>query len=105
MTKLPSAKSKLSRHGLLEVRAGAHTLMSPSDGNAGSSKSSLPSTDGSSPSSDGSMGSLEIAVLGMACAVFFGALIAVVSIFCIKVKRYIFKIYWFNNVITLKQCT
>ena len=89
MTKLPTAKSKLSRHGLLEVRAGAHTLMSPQDSKNGktSTKTSSPSTDSSSSSSDGSMGSLEIAVLGMACAVFFGALIAVVSIFCIKVKR------------------
>ena len=91
MTKLPSAKSKLSRHGLLEVRAGAHTLMSPSDiksgSSASSSKTSSPSTDSSASSADGSMGSLEIAVLAMACAVFFGALIAVVSIFCIKVKR------------------
>ena len=88
MTKLPTAKSKLSRHGLLEVRAGAHTLTSPQDiyGKKTSTKTSSPSTD-SSASSDGSMGSLEIAVLGMACAIFFGALIAVVSIFCIKVKR------------------
>jgi hypothetical protein len=65
--------------------------MSPSDNNSGSaassSKTTSPSTDSSSSSSDGSMGSLEIAVLAMACAVFFGALIAVVSIFCIKVKR------------------
>ena len=88
MTKLPTAKSKLSRHGLLEVRAGAHTLTSPQDSSNGksSTKTNSPSTDSSS-NSDGSMGSLEIAVLGMACAVFFGALIAVVSIFCIKVKR------------------
>ena len=96
MTKLPTAKSKLARHGLLEVRAGAHTLIGhpPSSDNtsggssaSSSSKTTSPSTDSSASSSDGSMGSLEIAVLGMACAVFFGALIAVVSIFCIKVKR------------------
>ena len=33
------------------------------------------------------MGSLEIAVLGMACAVFFGAFIAVISIFGIRARR------------------
>ena len=68
---LQRAKSKLEQHGLLEVRAGAQTL-APQD---------EPSTSG------GSLGSLEIAVLGMACAVFLGALIAVVSIFCIRIKR------------------
>ena len=34
------------------------------------------------------MGSLEIALLGMACAIFFGALIALVTICSIKYKRY-----------------
>ena len=36
----------------------------------------------------GGMGSLEIALLGMACAIFFGALIALVTICSIKYKRY-----------------
>ncbi len=44
------------------------------------------SQDGSS-SSDPVMGSVEIAILGMALAVFFGALVAVVSILCIRAKR------------------
>ena len=35
----------------------------------------------------GGMGSLEIALLGMACAIFFGALIALVTICSIKYKR------------------
>ena len=35
------------------------------------------------------MGSLEIALLGMACAIFFGALIALVTICSIKYKRYV----------------
>ena len=34
------------------------------------------------------MGSLEIALLGMACAIFFGALIALVTICSIKYKRF-----------------
>ena len=75
-TSLPQAKSKLSHHGLLEVRAGAQTLAAP------------PSEDEStSGSGGGGLGSLEIAVLGMACAVFLGALIAVVSIFCLRIRR------------------
>ena len=73
-TSLPQAKSKLSHHGLLEVRAGAQTLAAP------------PAEDDPG-SGSGSLGSLEIAVLGMACAVFLGALIAVVSIFCLRIKR------------------
>ena len=44
------------------------------------------SPDGSN-SSDPVMGSVEIAILGMALAVFFGALVAVVSILCIRAKR------------------
>lgn len=46
------------------------------------------SQDGSN-SSDPVMGSVEIAILGMALAVFFGALVAVVSILCIRAKRFI----------------
>ena len=60
-------------------RAGGHTL-SP-DTVAGSS------SPNNSNDSDDSLGSLEIAVLGMACAVFFGAFIAVISIFGIRARR------------------
>ena len=76
-TALPQAKNRLAHHGLLEVRAGAQTLAAPSESE---------STD-EEGSSAGGLGSLEIAVLGMACAVFLGALVAVISIFCLRVKR------------------
>ena len=75
-TTLPQAKNRLAHHGLLEVRAGAQTLAAPSESE---------STD--EEGSSGGLGSLEIAVLGMACAVFLGALVAVISIFCLRVKR------------------
>ena len=75
-TTLPQAKNRLAHHGLLEVRAGAQTLAAPSESE---------STD--EEGSSGGLGSLEIAILGMACAVFLGALVAVISIFCLRVKR------------------
>ena len=77
--RLPEAKARLAYHRLREVRAGGHTL-SP-DTVAGSS------SPNNSNDSDDSLGSLEIAVLGMACAVFFGAFIAVISIFGIRARR------------------
>jgi len=74
-TQLQQAKSKLAHHGLLEVRAGAQTL------------APLPNGQDQGHQSTGSLGSLEIAVLGMACAVFLGALVAVISIFCLRCKK------------------
>jgi hypothetical protein len=71
----------LAQHGLLEIQTGSSVL------NPQSTDPSL-SQDGSN-SSDPVMGSVEIAILGMALAVFFGALVAVVSILCIRAKRFI----------------
>lgn len=75
-SQLPEAKARLAQHGLVEIQTGSSVL---------NSDPSLAS-DGSG-SSDPVMGSVEIAILGMALAVFFGALVAVVSILCIRAKR------------------
>jgi hypothetical protein len=73
-SQLPEAKARLAEHGLVEIQTGSSVL------------NSEPALDGSG-SSDPVMGSVEIAILGMALAVFFGALVAVVSILCIRAKR------------------
>ena len=75
--RLPEAKARLAHHRLREVRAGGHTL-SPD-------ASTSPSSN--NKDKEDSLGSLEIAILGMACAVFFGAFIAVISIFGIRARR------------------
>jgi len=66
---LMKAKKDLSPHNLVEVRAGSYVL---------SPDSAL---------SAGKMGSLEMVLLGLACAVFFGALIAVVTVCSLRYKR------------------
>jgi protocadherin Fat 4 len=76
-TKLPEAKARLSHHHLREVRAGGYII----DSGIG------PKSPASKSGSGDSLGSLEIAVLGMACAVFFGAFIAMVCIFGIRARR------------------
>ena len=84
-TQLPEAKSKLSHHRLREVRVGGHVIHP---------RKSQQDPPGSAPGDrdkdqdPDSLGSLEIAVLGMACAVFFGIFIGVVSIFGIKARRH-----------------
>ena len=77
--KLPEAKLRLGHHRLREVRAGGHSIDPEGQPNLSNRNKNREQED--------SLGSLEIAILGMACAVFFGAFIAVVSIFSIRARR------------------
>jgi hypothetical protein len=79
-SQLPEAKARLAQHGLVEIQTGSSVL------NSQWTDPTL-AQDGTN-SSEPVMGSVEIAILGMALAVFFGALVAVVSIFCIRAKRF-----------------
>ena len=63
------AREDLSPHNLVEVRAGSYVL---------SPESTLARRG---------LGSLEVALLGLACAVFFGGLIAVVTVFSLRYRR------------------
>ena len=65
------AREDLSPHNLVEVRAGSYVL---------SPESTLARRG---------LGSLEVALLGLACAVFFGGLIAVVTVFSLRYRRYV----------------
>jgi hypothetical protein len=91
---LSKAQSLLSPHGLVEVRIGPHLLttaenlqVSLVEDNLALSEREQDNDSGNGGGIVGGMGSLEIALLGMACAIFFGALIALVTICSIRYKR------------------
>ncbi len=115
--KLYKAENLLAEHGLVEVRIGPHLLTTSDRLENGGERSNV--IDGSSALSDkeanddgdddeseggsggvGGMGSLEIALLGMACAVFFGALIALVTICSIRYKRSVTFTYSYVGIFT-----
>ena len=50
---------------------------------------------------EAALGSVEVAVLTMACLVFLGAFIAVLCICCIKMKRFVLNIKQIRNLLTL----
>ena len=77
---LSRAKDDLSPLRLVEVRAGSYVLSTSSSGSENSSSDDTVTTADS-------MGSWQIALLAIACAVFFGALIAIVTICSLRYKR------------------
>ena len=82
-TKLPEAKLRLGHHRLREVRAGGHSI----DPDLEQGSNNLNHRSHPREQDQDSLGSMEIAILGMACAVFFGAFVAIVSIYSIKARR------------------
>ena len=83
--KLPEAKLRLGHHRLREVRAGGHSIDPEVPFN--SNKNNINGNNNNDSSDNNSLDEMEIAFLGMACAIFFGAFVAVVSIFSIRAKR------------------
>ena len=76
-TRLPEAKARLAHHRLREVRAGGHTL-DPNDSVVSPS---------SSNDKDEDLEQVEVIVLAVACVIFFGVIIALVSIFGIRARK------------------
>ena len=76
-TRLPEAKARLAHHRLREVRAGGHTL-DPNDSVVSPS---------SSNDKDEDLEQVEVIILAVACVIFFGVIIALVSIFGIRARK------------------
>ena len=88
---MPEAKEMLSPHGLLEVKAGSFVLapssnlrqLTTADSKSAVDKDSLPSGG----RRESALSFWEIVLLVMACAIFLGGLIAVVTVCSLRYKR------------------